>query len=59
MLLLGLLLSLLLGLLLLLLLDEGLLVGLLDHNELLALLLLGGAGTAAAPLVLLQMLALV
>lgn len=58
-LLLGLLLSLLLSLLLLLLLDEGLLVGLLDHDELLALLLLGGVGTATAPLVLLQMLALV
>lgn len=61
MLLLGLLLSLLLSLLLLLLLDEGLLVGLLDHNELLSLLLLlTGAGTATAPssLVLLQMLAL-
>lgn len=61
MLLLGLLLGLLLSLLLLLLLllDEGLLVGLLDHDELLALLLLAGAGAAAAPLVLLQMLALV
>lgn len=61
MLLLGLLLGLLLSLLLLLLLllDEGLLVGLLDHDELLALLLLAGTGAAAAPLVLLQMLALV
>lgn len=60
MLLLGLLLSLLLSLLLLLL-DEGLLVGLLDHDELLTLLLLlTGAGTATATssLVLLQMLAL-
>lgn len=60
MLLLGLLLCLLLSLLLLLLLlNEGLLVGLLDHDELLPLLLLGGAGTATASLVLLQMLALV
>lgn len=61
MLLLGLLLSLLLSLLLLLLLDEGLLVGLLDHNELLSLLLLltgAGTATAASSLVLLQMLAL-
>lgn len=61
MLLLGLLLSLLLSLLLLLLLHEGLLVGLLDHNELLSLLLLltgAGTATAASSLVLLQMLAL-
>lgn len=61
MLLLGLLLSLLLSLLLLLLLDEGLLVGLLDHDELLSLLLLltgAGTATAASSLVLLQMLAL-
>lgn len=60
MLLLGLLLSLLLSLLLLLL-DEGLLVGLLDHDELLSLLLLltgAGTATAASSLVLLQMLAL-
>lgn len=61
MLLLGLLLSLLLSLLLLLLLDEGLLVGLLDHDKLLSLLLLltgAGTATAASSLVLLQMLAL-
>lgn len=61
MLLLGLLLSLLLSLLLLLLLDESLLVGLLDHDELLSLLLLltgAGTATASSSLVLLQMLAL-
>lgn len=61
-LLLRLLLGLLLGLLLLLL-DERLLVGLLDHNELLSLLGLGlllrGCAATAAALVLLQMLALV
>lgn len=59
-LLLGLLLRLLLGLLLLLLLDQGFLVGLLDHNKLLSLLLLLGGRAATTPaLVLLQMLTLV
>lgn len=59
-LLLRLLLSLLLGLLLLLLLlDERFLVGLLNHNKLLSLLLLGISAATSAALVLLQMLTLV